>query len=773
MELVAGTGEMDAASTSRIAANLTRTGLKLGTAGYMSPEQVRGEALDARTDIFSFGLVLYEMATGERAFPGQTEAILHEAIVSREPRPLREWAPETPPQLAAAIGKCLEKEPERRYQSAAELRVELEALKPHAKAVVERRPSHAWKALLAAALLIATAVGGVTYWRSRNAVKLTNRDTIVLADFTNSTTDPVFSDALNTALRVEMEQTPFLNVIAPDKVRGILKHMNLPADSRLTPDTANTVCLQSNSKAVLAPAIADAGNHYRLGLKAVECRTAKAIATTEVEADHRNEVVKMLGVASARLRRQLGEPEAILKRFNQPLEEATSSSLEALQAYAKGSAKVDEDSSTLSGRPYFKRVVDLDAKFAMAWANLGALYYDTGEFPLAMESAKKAFGLRERLDQRSRWYTEALYYDVGTGELEKANDVYKQWIQTFPTDPIAHSNFFGSLSALGQHERSLVEAREAVRLQPTTFNYLNLMRTCLKMNRLEDAKAVFTEAQANKVDDWVMQSDRYYIALLQGDKATMKASLAWEMSHSEAAKEWATNQQGWTAVLAGRLRRSRYFFSKTQSYNPDLPERLAERALQELEIGNPRLAKQMTFRALAANPSPRIKGTLALVFARTGETTQAEALMGQINQLYPLNTMIQKYVLPTIRAAIELDKNQAANAVEILKAAAPYELGSTPAFSSLYPVYIRGLAYLKLGQGREAAAEFQKMIEHPGIVEDIVTSPLSRLQLARAQAMMGDKEGARKSYKDFLTLWRDADPDIPILKEARAEYTKL
>jgi tetratricopeptide (TPR) repeat protein len=739
----------------------------MGTAGYMSPEQVRGEKLDARTDIFSFGLVLYEMATGQRAFTGETAAVVHHAILHNSPPPLREQNRTLPAKLVTTIDKALQKDREGRYQSAGEMRADLELLQSGKRSPVRIT----WQWLAAGMLLIVIALG-VLNWRSRKSFRLTANDTIVLADFSNATTDPVFDDALNAALRVELEQTPFLNVLAHDKVRGTLKQMNRPEDARLTPELARDVCLRTNSKAVITGSVADLGNHYRIGLKAVDCETGQVVVGTDGRARNRQQVVKMLGVAGAALRRNLGEPEAVLQRFNQPLDETTSTSLEALQAYSEGRIRFEQDSSRLSAVPYFKRAVDLDPNFAIVYAFLGVIYEARNELVLAIQNESKAFELRERLDQRSRWFTESLYYQIGSGEQDKGNEVNRKWIGTFPTDFQPRVMLAVSLSWMGQYDRALTEYREALRLEPKSPNYSNLMSNYIGMNRLDEAKAVFAEAQTRKLDDYQLRVCRYQVASLEGDEAEMQELLQWAKNTPEA-KEWAIQQQGDTASHHGRFRAARKFYSKMQDYNPESADRLADDALLELETGNRRSAREMALKALGTNPSLAVKVTLALVFARTGEHKQSETLMGEIGSLYPVSTMIQEYALPTIRAAIELDKDEAANAIQTLKAAAPYELGSTRSFSCLYPVYVRGLAYLKQGQGSEAAAEFQKMLNHPGIVQDCVTSPLSHLQLARAQAMMGDKDAAGKSYQEFLTLWKDADPDIPIYKQAKAEYAKL
>ena len=745
---------------------LTHTGVAMGTAGYMSPEQVRGEKLDARSDLFSFGLVLYEMATGQRTFSGETAAVVHDAILNSTPVPLHELNSTLPGKLVTVIDKALEKERELRYQSAKEMRVALEQVENR------QRPSMRRISTLfgAAVLLIIVAVGTWVSWRSRNQGKLTPNDTIVLGDFANQTSDPLFDDSLNTALRVELEQTPFLNLLTADKVRRMLLRMNRPGDAKLVTEVAKDICLQTNSLAFVNGSITDAGNHYHITLQAESCRTGEVFARTEAEAENRNHVVKTLGLASVQLRDRLGEPKGSLAQFNKPLEIATTPSLEALQALAE----INKRPGAPETIPWGKRAVELDPAFALAYVPLGAAYFNNDDFKLAAEAENRAFSLRERLTERSRFFAETLYYDIATGELDKADRVYAQWVHVFPRDVLAHTDFSVSLRYRGQFDRSAEEAREAVRLDPSSRTYMNLLLPYVSLNRFDEAKAVFEEGQSQKMDDWHLHTGPYTIALVQGDKATMDEQWAWiRNSPDPIAKQWALTQLGDTATYQGRFRAAWEFYAVVPNYDRDSAGNRADRALREVETGNPAMGREEARRALAANPDTYAKGILALVFARTGNSAQAQKLMEELDHEYPVNTMMQNYVLPTIRSAVEVGKNNPADAIELLKLVLPYELGDTPSFNRLYPMYLRGLAYLKLGRGSEAASEFRKMLDHSGVLQDSITSPLAHLQLGRAQVMMGDKDAARKSYQDFLTLWKDADPDIPIYRQAKAEYARL
>jgi serine/threonine protein kinase/tetratricopeptide (TPR) repeat protein len=737
---------------------LTRTGLAMGTAGYMSPEQVRGGKLDARTDIFSFGLVLYEMSTGQRAFIGDTAAIVQDAIVNSEPTRPRELNSNLPVKLVATIDKALEKDRDHRYQSAAEMRADLELVKGGG-------PRHflpqRWKWYAVAMLLIAAAVVGWLYRRSHPVIKLTSKDTLVVADLINSTSDPILDDALNWPLLRAFEQSPYIILLYPSKIHETLKLLNVPQDAKLTPDLAQKVCMRTGSRAFITASIADAGNHYQIDLRASDCRSGRTLAKAEAQADDRNHIVRTLGVAVHQLRAELGEPADSLSRFNTPLDEHFSASLEALQAFYQGVQTRHEKGDPFAV-PFFRRAVELDPQFALAYANLG----DT----------TKAFDLRERLSLRARFLIEGDYFRAVTGELEKSVQTYVKWIEIYPADIYPYQNFADTLMVLGQHERAAVEHREAARLVPSERNYAHLAQSFINLNRLNEAAAVLDEAKAHGIDGFNLRQIRYLLAFMERDTAGMQQQLAWLMAKPET-KEWALEQPGSDAIYHGRFRAARGFYATMRSYRPNLSiDAGFDTAVGDVETGNLLRARQAAERALAAAPSSALRRQAALVLARAGATDQAEKLAESIDQESPLNTLIQNYELPTIRAAIELDRNRPAKAIEVLKAALPYDLAGVSfgmGEGTLYPAYLRGLAYLKLGQGTEAAAEFQKILDHPGIPQDFIILPLAHLQLARARAMMGDKAAAHQSYQDFLTIWKDADSDIPIYQQAKAEYAKL
>jgi len=767
--------ETDTETFRVVQSNLTRTGIAIGTTGYMSPEQVRKEKLDVRTDLFSFGLVLYEMAAGRRAFTGETAAVVHDAILNQAPVAVQDLNNSVPRGLDAVIAKALDKDCSRRYQSAAEMRADLEQVQNEIHPV--RHILQRW--LAAAALLVFVPAAGWIYREYRNKVQLSAGDTIVLS-VSNETGDPVFGDALKLALRASLEQTPYLNVLAENKVLGTLRALNLSEGTEVTPEIAREVCLRTNSKMVVASSIADAGNGLRIELKGIDCRWGVTVGRVRQDTATRNEVVHLLGVSSAELRGQLGEPEASVAKFNKPLEQATSPSLEALQLLAEG-YRHHLAGDVRAASPYYQRAAELDSNFALAYAALGVADEGRGERALETAAETKAYELRTRLTERARFHAEDLYYDVVTGEQEKACAVLQQWVQTFPDDFIAHHNLAGCLLKLGEPDQSLAEAREAARLLPSPWSYNMLIYHDILTGRLDEAKAIFDEAAARKFDAPPMHVTRTLLAFLQKDQTAMQEQWNWAEGAvgAPAAESLLLFARPSVAIYYGRFREARGlmkqgialekkagFLRPTGQYDSIL-------ALREAEIGNPARAQQAAVKALQKTQDRDTQLALALALARTGDIEAAQKLADALGQTFPLDTVVQNHCLPTIRAAIKLHENDPAAAVEILRPTVKYDLADAESFNSLYPAYIRGLAYLQIGKGDLAAAEFQKLLDHPGVVARDITGALSHLQLARAQKMMGDQAAARNSYEDFLALWKDADSDIPIYPQAKAEYAKL
>jgi tetratricopeptide (TPR) repeat protein len=598
----------------------------------------------------------------------------------------------------------------------------------------------------------------------------------VLADISNQTSDPVFDDALNTALHVEFEQTPFLHLLGPDKVRGTMKLLNRPDNEKVAPEIARAVCLHTDSQAVIASSIADAGNRFRIELRGIDCRTGKTLERASTVVVSRNDIVHAVGSLGEELRIKMGEPRASVEKFGKPLDVATSSSLEALQLLTEGyRLHLQRDPVGVS---YYQRAIGLDSKLALAYAALGALYSNLGEMAPAAAAGEKAFELRDRLTGPTRFLTETLYYGLVTGDLEKAYPVYLEWTQTFPLDVRAHINFAFLLINLGQYERAAAEAREVVRLLPSAVAYASVGQIADIENQPQVAIAAFDEAESKGIDSFGLHNMRHFAAFLQRDKIAMEEQVAWAEGKTGAA---AAVLYGESDVQAyeGRFRSANRWLErgKQSATTGDLPMMATERAgnfaLQEAEIGTVDKAKKWADDLPAAIQDRDIRLLQAMLFARTGEIEKAQQLSDTVGQEFPQDTMVQNYSLPVIRAAIRLKQNDPVGAIEILRVTTKYELGNPGSFNSIYPAYLRGLAYLQMGNGILAAPEFQKLLDHPGVVGRFVIGALAQLQLARAQVMAGDKIAARQSYEEFFSLWKNADADTPIYRQARAEYARL
>lgn len=798
----------------------TDAGVVMGTSHYMSPEQARGKPVDARSDIWSLGVVIYEMIAGRTPFEGETSTDVIVAITQKEPPPLARFAPDVPAELDWIVMKALRKDRDERYQTIKELITDLRRLRQRldfenelersgapssfsrskiselaalptaaqrATPTAEKTITHVSRAEYVAnvikrhkvaaavvALLLVVATASAFYFYRRNSQPLTDRDTVLLTDFVNTTGEPVFDGTLKQALAVHLGQTPFLNLFPEERVRETLRFMGRSPDERITRDVGREICQRQGIKAMLTGTIASLGSHYMITLEAIDARSGAPIASENNEAESKEKVLASLGIAASNLRQKLGESLSSIQKYDVNIEQATTSSLEALNAYAMANEERARG-RTRESLTFYKRAVELDPNFAMAYARIGVYYANQEQIEAAKEYTQKAYDLRDRVSERERLYIMEKYYSFVTGELDKTIETLQTWAKLYPDDFIPHNNLSLNYKFLGRHEESLKEALEAVRLSPNNINAReNLVSGFVALGRIDEAEQAAQEFQKINPDSFPARFSNYFFAFLRRDQAAMDHEVQWARGRPEEA-EFTTKLASMALYLgkakeAEELQKRALEILKRQNRAENAAGGLMNLAGAFAMMGKCDQAKANAKAAINLLRGQTNLARGAGVYAACNDQSQAQSLLDEARATYPKNTVIASMVTPIIAAAAERRRGNFAEAIQLLEAVRPYELGLILGASTKYD---RGELYLQQRMGKEAAAEFKSIIDHPGVDMLSPTYVLAHLGLGRAAALNGDTAAARKSYQDFFALWKDADPDLPVLVQAKKEYEQL